>query len=184
MFIQASEKEILWVMRVSIFLIGGAATALAIVVDSIYGLWYLCSDLIYVILFPQLLCCVHLPFTNAYGSMAGFVLGLFFRLTGGEMFLDFPPLIKYPYYDEETGYQCFPFKTLAMLISLVTIIIGSLIAGVLFKKKILPAEADIARAFWHNQDVYETKEMKDIPNGVDGTFTGNDTSAMGNPPYS
>ena len=170
-------------MRVAIVLVGGASTALAIVVDSIYGLWYLCSDLVYVILFPQLLCCVHIPFTNTYGSVAGFILGLFFRFTGGEILLNLPPLIKYPWYDEESGYQCFPFKTLSMLITLATIILASLISRWLFKRNILPPKADIAKAFWHTQEVYETKEMKDIPNGVDGTFTGSEPSAIDNPAY-
>ena len=35
-------------------LVGVFATVVAVSVDSIYGLFYLCSDLIYVILFPQL----------------------------------------------------------------------------------------------------------------------------------
>ncbi|KAK2180844.1 hypothetical protein NP493_423g02008 [Ridgeia piscesae] len=66
--VQASETEILWVLRVSILLVGGAATTLAIVVHSIYGLWYLCADLVYVILFPQLLCVVYVRSSNSYGS--------------------------------------------------------------------------------------------------------------------
>jgi high affinity choline transporter 7 len=41
-------------------LVGGAATALAIIVHSVYGLWYLCADLVYVFLFPQLLCVVYI----------------------------------------------------------------------------------------------------------------------------
>ena len=159
---QASEREVLWVMRVAILLVGGAAMALGIVVDSIYGLFYLCSDLIYVILFPQLLCCVHLPFTNTYGSMAGFILGLFFRLAGGEVLLNFPPLIKYWYYDEESGYQCFPFKTMAMLISLVAIILGSLCASGLFLGGVLPPQADIARVFHKRKEVHLGKELRGI----------------------
>ena len=113
-------------MRVAIFLVGGAAVAMAIVVKSIYGLWYLCADFVYVILFPQLLCAIHIPYTNVMGSAFGFVLGLFFRLTGGESLLKLLPLIKYPWYDEEANLQYFPFKTLTMLISLCSILIFSL----------------------------------------------------------
>ena len=37
--LQASETEILWVMRVSIFLVGGLATLLALTIPTVYGLW-------------------------------------------------------------------------------------------------------------------------------------------------
>ena len=80
---QASETEIMWVMRVAIFAVGGMATFMALTIPTIYGLWWifsifqssstslafwiydvvvidkasifraLCSDLVYVILFPQ-----------------------------------------------------------------------------------------------------------------------------------
>ena len=36
---QASETEILWVMRVSIFIVGGMATFMALTIPTIYGLW-------------------------------------------------------------------------------------------------------------------------------------------------
>ena len=120
-------------MRISIIVVGAVAAVMGIVVKSVYGLWYLCGDLVYVILFPQLLCIVHMEFTNEAGAWAGYILGMFFRLTGGEPLLGLPPLIKYPwYYDdpdpENSDYQLFPFKTLCMLICLVTTIVVSLIA--------------------------------------------------------
>lgn len=174
-FIQASETEILWVMRVAILLVGGASTALAISVHSIYGLWYLCSDLVYVILFPQLLCCVHIPLTNTYGSMVGFVLGLIFRFTGGEPLLSLPPAIEYPYYDAEAGYQCFPFKTLSMLISLVSILLVSALTHYLFTQNILSAKMDFAKVFWMRDEIYDTKELAVIQDGCNKN--GNDNSA-------
>uniref|UniRef100_H2YD71 Uncharacterized protein n=1 Tax=Ciona savignyi TaxID=51511 RepID=H2YD71_CIOSA len=51
--LQASQTELVWVMRVTIVLVAVAAAALALAVKSVYLLFYLCSDLIYVILFPQ-----------------------------------------------------------------------------------------------------------------------------------
>lgn len=155
-------------MRVAIILVGAAATLFAITVDSVYGLWYLCADLVYVILFPQLLCCVHIPFTNTYGSIAGFALGLFFRLTGGEPLLDLPAAIEYPYYDASTGYQCFPFKTMSMLIAFISILLGSLIAKWLFKQGILSPKFDFARCFFLTESVYETEVMMDISVGANG----------------
>lgn len=38
-FIKASEMEIIWVMRVSIFVVGALATVMALTIPSIYGLW-------------------------------------------------------------------------------------------------------------------------------------------------
>lgn len=36
----ASETEILWVMRAAIFIVGAMATAMALTIKTIYGLWY------------------------------------------------------------------------------------------------------------------------------------------------
>lgn len=38
---KASEMEIIWVMRVSILIVGVLATIMALTIPSIYGLWYL-----------------------------------------------------------------------------------------------------------------------------------------------
>jgi high affinity choline transporter 7 len=71
-------------MRIGIVGVGAAATVLAIQVDSIYDLFVLCSDFVYVMLFPQLTCVVYFRDVNTYGSLAGYIMGLFFRLAGGE----------------------------------------------------------------------------------------------------
>ena len=72
---QASDKELLWVQRLSILLIGGAATALSIFVRTVWGLFVLAADIVYVIVLPQLTSALFLPFTNAYGAVAAFVVG-------------------------------------------------------------------------------------------------------------
>merc|ERR1719334_2689049 len=88
----ASEREIMWAMRIAIFLVGGMATFMALTIPTIYGLWALCSDLVYVILFPQLLMVVHFPkYCNTYGSLFSYCLGLFIRFTGGEKLIGLPP---------------------------------------------------------------------------------------------
>nr|XP_022316621.1 high-affinity choline transporter 1-like isoform X2 [Crassostrea virginica]XP_022316628.1 high-affinity choline transporter 1-like isoform X2 [Crassostrea virginica]XP_022316636.1 high-affinity choline transporter 1-like isoform X2 [Crassostrea virginica] len=139
---KASEKEIIWVMRIAIFGVGALATAMAINVDSVYTLWYLCSDFVYVVLFPQLLCVIYLKNSNTYGSLLGYIVGMFFRIAGGEPSLGIGTLIKYPYYSEEHG-QMFPFKTLCMIMSLVTIAVVSTVIDSLFKKGILDHRYDI-----------------------------------------
>ena len=63
----------------------------------------LCSDLVYVILFPQLLCVVHFPdWCNTYGSLFSYCLGLSIRVTGGESLVGLPPLIHFPGFQEPT----------------------------------------------------------------------------------
>ena len=81
----------------------------------------MCSDLVYVILFPQLLMVVHFKHhCNTYGSLSAYIVAFFVRLTGGEPMLGLPPMIHYPGWDGER--QLFPFRTLAMTMSLVTLV--------------------------------------------------------------
>lgn len=133
-------------MRIAIFGVGAAATAMALAVDSIYSLWALCSDLVYVILFPQLCCVIYLNGTNTYGSFMGYVLGLVLRVLGGEDKIGIPPVIKYPYYDDENG-QLFPFRTLSMIVSFITIIVVSYSLKFLFEREILPLSLDFLHCF-------------------------------------
>ncbi|XP_017774165.1 PREDICTED: high-affinity choline transporter 1 [Nicrophorus vespilloides] len=123
---RASEMEIIWVMRVSILIVGFLATVMALTIPSIYGLWSMCSDLVYVILFPQLLMVVHFKHhCNTYGSLAAYIVAFFVRLSGGEPMMGLPAFIHYPGWDEEGQRQMFPFRTMAMLCSLITLIFVS-----------------------------------------------------------
>ncbi|VDO62996.1 unnamed protein product [Schistosoma margrebowiei] len=132
---KASERQVLWIMRVSIFVIGAFACWLGISIQSIYGLWYLCSDLVYVILFPQLICVLYVRFSNTYGSLCSYLIGLFVRLTSGESVLKLRPLIAYPYFvdDPNDFYQRFPCKTFAMLISFMVSVCVSYITDIYFR---------------------------------------------------
>jgi hypothetical protein len=148
-FFQASENEVIFVMRVSIVCVGLLATLMALTIKSIYGLWYLCADLVYVILFPQLLCVVYMEKSNTYGCLCGYAVGLFLRLSGGEPLIFFPPLIHFPMYTEVlnddgtiTGTQYFPFRTMSMVCSLSTVVGVSLLTEWLFKAGKVPIEWD------------------------------------------
>lgn len=140
---KASDQEILWVMRLAIFGVGALATVMALKVTSVYDLWFLCSDFVYVILFPQLVAVVYIEHANTYGSLAGYIMGVFLRLSGGEPTLFIEPVIFYPFYDYETHTQLFPFKTLAMLISLITIVGVSYFFKYIFENAHLPRRYDI-----------------------------------------
>uniref|UniRef100_A0A336JYC9 CSON002383 protein n=1 Tax=Culicoides sonorensis TaxID=179676 RepID=A0A336JYC9_CULSO len=145
---QASEKEVMWVMRIAIIVVGVLATLMAISVSSVYALWAICSDLVYVILFPQLLMVVHFKnHCNTYGSLAGYTVALLLRVTGGESTLGIPALILYPGFNTTTGEQCFPFRTLAMVSSLITLTIISWLTRYLFKNRIIKLDYDVFGCF-------------------------------------
>nr|KAG5702454.1 hypothetical protein BaRGS_027541 [Batillaria attramentaria] len=73
---QATDREMVWVLRIAILVAGVLATVMAISVSSVYGLYVMCSDLMYVILFPQFTCVIFLPSANAYGGLSGFLVSL------------------------------------------------------------------------------------------------------------
>lgn len=142
---QASDREIVWVMRITIFVFGGLATVMALVTGTVYGLWYLSSDLVYVIIFPQLLSVLFVKGTNTYGSVAAYLFGMVLRIGGGEPYLRLPPFIYYPGWTteqrihhmtgevEEVVIQKFPFKTTSMLASFLGNVAFSYLAKYLFE---------------------------------------------------
>ncbi|KAJ8252854.1 hypothetical protein GJAV_G00206330 [Gymnothorax javanicus] len=154
----ASDREIVWVMRVTIFVFGASATAMALLTHTVYGLWYLSSDLVYVIIFPQLLSVLFVKGTNTYGSVAGYVFGLLLRIGGGEPYLKLPPFIYYPgwkvgireqFLTQKKEYfidQRFPFKTLAMLSSFLGNVVFSYLAKYLFESGTLSPKYDFLDA--------------------------------------
>lgn len=59
---------------------------------------------------------------NTYGSLSAYIVAFVVRLSGGEALLGLPALIHYPGYDAENERQLFPFRTMAMLMSLITLV--------------------------------------------------------------
>lgn len=126
---------------------GVLAAALAFYSHSIYDLWFLGGELVYTLLFPQLCCVLFVPSTNTYGSAAGFFFGFLLRLLAGEPSLKIPPVIHYPGCTLVGGayIQLFPFKTVTMLLTLVTIISVSHLAIFVFKRNILSRTWDVCK---------------------------------------
>ncbi|UOQ46560.1 sodium:solute symporter family protein [Halobacillus salinarum] len=120
---KATGKDIKRTIRVSIIIIGLSATIVALNIDSVYTLWYLCADLVYCMLFPQLTTALFDKKANTYGAIAGLCVSFFLRLGGGEAALGLPAFLPYPMVED--GVVLFPFRTLAMVCGLLTIIIVS-----------------------------------------------------------
>jgi high affinity choline transporter 7 len=81
------------VVRLSILALGAMAALLALRVQSVQKLWFFTSDLVFVLLFPQLVYALFDPRANRTGSICAFVVGLVLRLGGGEPILAIPQFI-------------------------------------------------------------------------------------------
>ncbi len=110
------------VIRRLVLIVGTAATLIALQVQSVYALWFLCSDFVYCILFPQLVTALFDTRANRYGSIAGLAVSFALRFGGGEPVLGIPRLFPYPMIDPGSGAVLFPFRTTAMLAGLLTIV--------------------------------------------------------------
>ena len=133
---------------------------------------YLSSDVVYVVLFPQLTLVIYGgDYTNTYGSLAAFVTGFTLRVLsiklfnlskhfsilkclrfcvkiGGEKLLSLPAVIHFPFYDEESKEQLFPFRTFLMLSSVVVQLVVSGVAKSLFRRGCLSPRFDVFGCFF------------------------------------
>ncbi|KAM7396667.1 hypothetical protein PAMP_019691 [Pampus punctatissimus] len=166
---QASERELQWVIRVSVLVVGLAGTALAFGDDSVFNLWLVSGDLLYCIIFPQLITVVHFRCANSYGAISGYVGGLLLRGMSGEPVFGIPPLLLFPGWREKDGViiQYFPYRTLAMLSSLVCIIVVSWLTELVFGHQVIPQSWDILRVFKEKKEAEEeeisvTQEAKNF----------------------
>jgi high affinity choline transporter 7 len=98
-------------IRSSILLFGAMATVLALKVQSVQALWFFTSDLVFVLLFPQLLFALFDAKVNRTGSIVAFSVSLVLRVGGGEPLLGLPAFIPYP--------DSVPFRTLAAAVGVV-----------------------------------------------------------------
>ena len=99
------------VIRSSILLFGAMATVLALKVQSVQALWFFTSDLVFVLLFPQLLAALFDTKANRTGSIAAFAVSFVLRVGGGEPLLGLPAFIPYP--------DTIPFRTVAAVAGLI-----------------------------------------------------------------
>ncbi|MEZ4319796.1 MAG: sodium:solute symporter family protein [Myxococcota bacterium] len=116
-----SGDDMTKLVRVLIVVLGIAATVIGLTVQSIGLLWYLCGDIVYCVLFPQLTLALFDKQANRTGAMVGFALSVVLRLGGGVAVLGIPAFIPYPSFGDFE----FPFRTVAMLTGLVVAVVLS-----------------------------------------------------------
>jgi high affinity choline transporter 7 len=120
------------VIRLSIVAVSLAAALLALSVGSVFDLWTFTADLVFVLLFPQLVYALFDAKVNRAGSVTAFGVSLVLRMGGGEPLFGVPSFIDYPslfpealvgnremWYDPESGVLLFPYRTLAALAGLI-----------------------------------------------------------------
>jgi high affinity choline transporter 7 len=132
-----NPRQLTRVIRTAIVALGAAATVMALEVQSVQALWFFTSDLIFVLLFPQLAFALFDRKVNRVGSIVGFALALILRFGGGEPLFGIRPIIPYPelfaavlpgtpgsWYDA-AGAMLFPYKTCAALAGALTVSVVS-----------------------------------------------------------
>ncbi|XP_036375450.1 high-affinity choline transporter 1-like [Megalops cyprinoides] len=148
---QASDREVQWVIKATVLVVGLAGMGLAFLGNSVLAFWVVSTDLLYTVILPQLVCVLFFPVSNGYGAAAGFTLGTLLRLLIGEPLLRLPPAIRFPDCRLIDGVyvQHFPCRTFIMLVSLCIIVSVSYVVSLLFDKGLLPKRWDVLQVKTH-----------------------------------
>ena len=121
--LSSDDQRLRIVLRLGIVVLGAAAATLALQVKSVYALWYFCSDLVYVILFPQLVSALMFKFTTRFAACCGAVLSLLLR---GAMFVMSFGVASESLQGLYEEVALWPWRTLIMLSSLAMILLVSM----------------------------------------------------------
>ena len=99
-------------------------------------------------------------YCNTYGSVASYVIGFIFRVAGGEPLIGLEPFIYFPGWNGEE--QLFPFRTLAMVLSLISVVAFSLLTQYIFESGKLPPSWDVLRCVVNiPEDVVRVEEPQE-----------------------
>ncbi|KAK0048665.1 high-affinity choline transporter 1 [Biomphalaria pfeifferi] len=137
-----SQMWLILIMRASILGFSALACGLVFQLDSVYGLWLFNCDIIYTVLFPQLLCAMFIRDTNAYGSIVAFTMSTIIRFLLGEPLLNIEAVINTSWSEDSQTFQ-FPYRTSCMFLSLTTLVGVSYLSDFLFRKRYISLKYDV-----------------------------------------
>ena len=107
-----------------------------------------------------------------------FIKAFHFSLAGGEKMIGLPPLIHYPMYNSESGDQMFPFRTMSMILSMISLLGISHLTWVLFNKGHVSKKWDLFGCFDSGPKLEPSELMAMDPSGTK-KYTDNDDDTGG-----
>ncbi len=150
-----SPPAMVRIIRLSILVLGVAAVAIAMRVQSVQQLWFFTSDLVFVLLFPQLLYALFDARANRTGSIAAFAASAILRLGAGEPILGVPAFIPYAelfagvlpgtseaWLAPEGHATLFPVRTCAAVVGLVLLPLVSRLTATWDPPRPIPSPSD------------------------------------------